>query len=59
MSNRIRGVVLIAAGALVAVVSLAADPLGFGAHPGIGWKQIVGALAGIAAAGVGAVDLRR
>ena len=59
MSNRTRGFVLIAAGAILGLVALAADPLGLGGHPGIGWKQILGTLAGIAAAVVGFFDLRR
>ena len=59
MSKRTRGLVLIAAGAVLGLVALAADGLGLGAHPGIGWKQILGALAGAAAAVVGALELRR
>ena len=59
MSNRTRGIVLIAAGAVLGLVALAADPLGLGADPGIGWKQILGTLAGIAAVVVGFFDLRR
>ena len=59
MSNRTRGLVLIVAGVVLALVALAADPLGLGPHPGIGWKQILGALAGVAAAVVGLLDLRR
>lgn len=38
---------LVVVGAVVAAVSLAADPLGIGAQPGIiGWKQWLGAGAG-------------
>ena len=59
MSNQSRGLVLICAGAVLALVALAADPLGLGGHPGIGWKQILGTLAGGAAAVVGVLDLRR
>ncbi len=59
MSNRTRGIVLVAAGALLALVALGADPLGLGGHPGFGWKQILGTLAGAGAAVVGFRDLRR
>lgn len=59
MAMRTRGFVLIGAGAVLALVALAADPLGLGGYPGIGWKQILGMLAGAAAAIVGFLDLRR
>ena len=59
MSKRNRGLVLLAAGALLVVIALAADPLGLGGHPGIGWKQILGIIAGIGIAAMGAGDLRR
>ena len=47
MSKRTIGVVLIILGVVVLVVSLAADPLGIGYGPGIGWKQILGAVIGV------------
>jgi hypothetical protein len=43
---------LICVGALVAVASALADPLGIGEGSGFGWKQILGLVVG--AAGVGA-----
>ena len=59
MSKRNRGLVLIVVGVLLAVIALAADPLGLGGHPGIGWKQILGILAAAGIAAKGAGDLRR
>ncbi len=59
MSKKTRGLVLIAAGVLLALVALAADPLGLGGHPGIGWKQILGMVAGAGLAVMGVGDLRR
>jgi len=38
---------LIALGAVGMVVSLAADALGIGNRAGIGWKQLLGAAAGV------------
>src|SRR3990172_340373 len=49
MSRRTLGIGLVLGGLLMAAVSLFADYLGVGAHPGIlGWKQILGAVAGVA-----------
>jgi len=59
MSNRSRGLILIAAGAVLALVALGADLLGLGGHPSFGWKQILGAVVGCAVAGLGLRDLRR
>ena len=59
MANKTRGLALITAGVLLALVSLAADALGLGGHPGIGWKQILGIVAGIGVAVMGLGDLRR
>ena len=47
MSKRLIGFALIVIGAAVSILSLAADPLGLGGAPGIGWKQIIGAVIGI------------
>ena len=54
MSKRTQGIVLMVVGVMVVVLSLAADALGIGADPGIGWKQAVGALVGVIVVGVGA-----
>jgi mannose/fructose/N-acetylgalactosamine-specific phosphotransferase system component IIC len=59
MSNRARGLVLIAAGALLTLVALGADALGLAAHPDFGWKQILATVVGVAVAVVGLRDLRR
>lgn len=57
MSNRILSILMIAAGALLILVSLLADTIGVGAQPGIiGWKQILGAVIG-AAVGIGGIAL--
>ena len=45
-SKKTTGIVLFGAGAVILVLSLAADPIGIGGSPGFGWKQILGALAG-------------
>ncbi len=44
---RILGLALIVLGVLALIISLTADLLGLGASAGIGWKQLVGAAAGI------------
>jgi hypothetical protein len=59
MSTKSRSLVLVIVGALLAVVALGADALGVGAHPGMGWKQITGAVVGAAVAVAGALGLRR
>jgi hypothetical protein len=53
MSKKAQGVVLLVVGVLLFLMSLAADPLGVGAAPGLGWKQIVGAVVGVVLAGAG------
>ena len=52
-------VVLLVAGVLLFLVSLAADALGFGPSPGIGLKQLAGAAVGVIFAAVGMVQLRK
>lgn len=48
MSTRGWGIVLIALGVIVALIAVFADVLGLGAQPGvIGWKQMLGAGAGV------------
>jgi hypothetical protein len=53
MSKRTLGLVLNLAGILIVFVALAADSLGLGGAPGIGWKQSVAAVVGLLAAFVG------
>jgi hypothetical protein len=59
MSKKAQGVVLLVVGVLLFLVSLAADPLGVGAAPGLGWKQIVGAVVGVVLAGAGMTMQRK
>ena len=57
--NRI-GVVIVAVGVVIALVSALADPIGIGAEDsGFGWKQVVGAIVGalVAIAGI-AINMR-
>ena len=46
MSNRTMAYLIIVLGAVVLIISLAADSLGIGGPPGIGWKQLTGAAVG-------------
>ena len=47
MSKRTMAYLVIALGAVVLIISLAADSLGIGGAPGIGWKQLAGAAVGL------------
>ena len=47
MSNRTMAYLIIVLGAVVLIISLAADSLGIGGAPGIGWKQLTGAGVGL------------
>jgi hypothetical protein len=47
MRKRILGTVLIVLGAVLLIVSLAADVIGIGNGNGFGWKQILGSIAGV------------
>jgi hypothetical protein len=47
------GIALIVIGAVVLVVSLAADAIGIGGAPGFGYKQIIGTVAGVVIAVIG------
>jgi len=53
MSRKTISWILILVGLLLAVVSMAADSIGIGSEVGFGWKQIVGAVIGVAAMLVG------
>lgn len=51
--------ILLAAGVLLFLVSLTADAIGIGEGTGIGWKQILGSIAGLCIAAVGIVQMRK
>lgn len=59
MSKKTRSSVLLIAGVLICLASLAADSIGLGGYPGLGWKQILGAVVGVGLAAVGMLGLRR
>jgi hypothetical protein len=53
MDRRRMGYLAVAIGAVLLVVSAAADPLGIGEGGGFGWKQVVGVIVGAAIAAAG------
>lgn len=59
MPKRLTAVALLTIGVLLVLVSAAADRLGVGAAPGLGWKQVLGIVAGVVLAAAGMVTLRR
>jgi predicted Kef-type K+ transport protein len=54
MNQRLVGLVVVAVGVALAVISALANPLGIGVH-GFGWKQVAGIVVGVAVAIAGAV----
>jgi hypothetical protein len=58
MSKKTVAVVLLVAGVLLFLVSVAADSLGIGGNPGFGNKQLAGVVVGVVIAAVGLVRLR-
>jgi hypothetical protein len=54
-SKKTAGIVLLVVGIVVLLLSLAADPIGIGSHPGFGYSQIVGAIVGAIVAVVGLI----
>ncbi len=58
MSRKTVGVMLLVVGVLLFLVSATADSLGIGGAPGIGWKQILGMVVGVAVAATGLTRLR-
>lgn len=58
MSGRTQGILAVAVGVLLLLLSLGADVLGIGLDPRFGWKQITGALIGGVLAGFGFFRLR-
>ncbi len=59
MSQKTLGIILVVLGIVLLVVAVFADSLGVGARHGFGWKQIVGSIAGVVVAVVGAWLTRR
>lgn len=58
MTTRLwQGLLLVGLG--LAVLALVADPLGVGAAPGFGWKQVVGLVAGLLLAALAGWQLRQ
>jgi hypothetical protein len=51
-------VILLIAGVLLFLISLAADAVGIGEGTGIGWKQITGAVIGAVITAIGVYRLR-
>jgi hypothetical protein len=49
------GIILLVAGIVILVLSLAADALGVGVTPHFGWRQITGAIVGAIAIVVGLI----
>ena len=52
-NKKTMGIALIVIGAIMLIVSLAADAIGLGGAPGFGWKQIIGVIAGVVVAAIG------
>jgi len=55
MNNKNLGIALLVVGIVVLLLSLAADAVGLGGATGFGYKQILGAVAGVVVAIVGFV----
>ena len=51
--------VLLVVGVLLFLFALTADSLGVGSYPGLGWKQVVGAVVGVVLAALGITRLRK
>ena len=59
MNNRTIGIVLLAVGVVLLIVSLAADLIGIGGAAGFGYRQIIGSITGAIVAIVGFVMYSR
>ena len=55
MNNKTMGIGLLVVGVVLLIVSLSADAIGIGGHPGFGRYQIIGIVVGVLAAGAGFV----
>ncbi len=58
-NRKLTGILLLAGGVILFVVSLIADKIGLGASASFGYDQIIGVVAGIVAAAVGFVLFSR
>ncbi len=54
-NRKLTGILLLAGGVVLLIASLTADVIGLGVSAGFGYNQVIGAVAGIAAAVVGFV----
>lgn len=58
MSEKAQGVVVLVIGVLLFLLCALADALGVGGSPGMGWKQILGMVVGVAVAAYGMMKVR-
>ena len=58
-NKKTMGIALLAVGAIMLIVSLAADVIGIGGAVGFGYKQIVGSIAGVIVVVIGFVIYSR
>ncbi len=59
MNSPVLARIVLGVGVLVVLVSLFADPLGLGRHPGFGWLQGLGVIIGAVVVGAGLYLRRR
>jgi uncharacterized membrane protein len=57
-SRRVWTGLVLAVGALLALISILADKIGLGATPGFGWKQTLGLVIGIVLVGLAVWRMR-
>ena len=56
--KKIAGIVLLVVGIIVLILALAADSVGIGGSPGLGYYQIGGAVGGVVIAAIGGFLMR-
>ena len=59
MSRKGLSLILIVIGIIILLVSLLADMIGIGGYPGIGYKQIIGAIVGAVISIIGFILYRK
>jgi len=59
MGRKGLSLILIVIGIIILLVSLLADMIGIGGYPGIGYKQIIGAIVGAVIAVIGFIIPRK